>query len=201
MLHFEYDNDPAAPNFDLSHNALEPIHGGLSGYAKSHGRVAHFRDMYPVIPGGDRPVGYVASIDPRVVKGIFHSDDDTMTAEDACDITYSEPHLLYPTGEGHNGDIVREDITVVLKWKFDDSALGLNEYYTISKHDGVISAFITPEYFGADGKRISPNNLEPGRWLSDEAIIDTINDLFALERPLTLDDSEKLHELIEVLNG
>lgn len=194
------ESDRPAVNFELSHDAVAPIHGQFAALAKAYGQPTPYNDQYPVTPGERPPLAYVMPVNGQVVKELFQADDDMMVALEVSELTYAEPHRMYPA-EADADFTVYESVALVLRWQLAGSQIGLNEYYWLTKHDGIVTATITPEYYEIGGQRIGPNDLTQSHETSDEPILDMLVDVNQLDRPLMLDDTEKLYQLIDILNG
>lgn len=193
------DFDPTRPNLDLSQGELEPIHDRLAEIATAHGLGIPYNDMYPVTPDLPRPITLGMQIDSSVAKAIFHPDDDQLLPDEGSSLNYSQPHLLYPTANNPNNRVV-ENVTIALKWRLAGSEVRLCEYYWLTKNQGMLSASVESEYT-ENKKRISLNILERDKLLTHEEVIELLGDMEILERPFTIDDAEKVRELIEVLGA
>lgn len=200
MTRFDRNPGQPTPDFELSRDLLKTIHHELADLARRIGQPTPYNGLFPVSQDDRQPIAYVIPVDGRVAKDLFHTADEQLVPlEDSC-VTYTEPHLIDPADEVPNG-VVHENVSVVLHWQLADSNIGLTEYYWFSNDDDVISADFNPEYHEIGGQRISMNNRRPGRGLSNEEAFATVEDAHALERPLTIDDTEQLHLLIEALKG
>lgn len=196
-----HDSDPSNPNLNLSQGELESLHGLLGRAIARFGEIRSYEGRYPVTIDGPESYVFESTLDPIIAKEIFHPDDDELLPDDteANQLVYHQPHRMEPIEERPD-EPVHEHVSVSLHWKLAGTDIQQREYYWIHKVQGTFTGTVTTDYF-RDGQRISPNNLTREKHESSEGLVEFIDDLFALERPLTFDDAEKLRELGEMLGS
>jgi hypothetical protein len=182
--------------FELSQTELSGLMKEFGKALIRRGEPVRLFGELPAERDGPEPYTFVTSIDLVVARELFHADDPDMLLT-ACEAHYAMPHRI---GEGKD-EPVFESVSVYLDSEMRNTGIVLHESYTIQREADGFSASVSTEYT-LDGKGISPNNISyegqrPA--ISDQRIIDIVDDNLATDREMTLDDLEKFRVLLDVL--
>lgn len=197
------DKDPTPPNLELSQDELEGLYRQLAliivtKVTKYHA-VTHVPGVYPVDDSSPIPKFFKLSVPAPVAEEIFYSIDDECTVSGG-EISFSEPHRIEDIED--SGSI--SHVCLILKTSLP-GAIHRSEFFDIANKDGVYDGTSDTEYTtgrGENERRISPNDIPLGQ-LSDHDIdpLKLIDDVFALENPLNIDDAEKLRKLADYIEA
>lgn len=189
------DYDPALPSLELSQEELAGIfHALAEGLILSGERVV-YEGLYPVESEGHVPLAFRRVLPSSFVKEVYYQSDSEIIAQ-AGDVTYIGPHCIEP-----NDEEVFEELTVYYPGLLLECGVQYNQWIHITRRGEEYTAVSDAQYV-KDGKVISPNNLPVGGGepeLTDEYARQILDDRTALERPIELDDVEKLRQLIDFI--
>jgi len=187
------DYDPALPSLELSQEELAGIFHALAKELILSGERVVYEGLYPVESEGHAPLAFRRVLPSSFVEEVYYTGDSGVIAQ-AGDVTYIGLHCIEP-----NDKEIFEELTVYYPGHLLGDGVQYHQWTHITRKGEYYTAVVDAQYV-KDGKVISPNNLPVGGGepeLTDEYARQILDDRTALERPIELDDVEKLRQLID----
>jgi len=197
-MNHEFSFDSMHPHLELSQGELESLHDTMASRVILGGDVSELGGIYPVRPEAPQPHIFEKPIDAGVAKSIFHTHDSELIGQTGCYAQYLEPHLVNPYGT-QAIEATHSIVSVSLCWRLAGSDIEQIETYMVQSEQGMFRGTVSTDY-SRNGERISPNNWAPSDFVTQDDVLDLIEDLHALDRPLSLEDAEKLRRLIDTFD-
>lgn len=195
MTNHDNNNQSLNPNFELSKEEFELLHNALAVALVKYGEVSDLVGEYPSIPNGFTPKLFSIDLPGEFIREVFFKNDDSVVVTDENSVSYMTPHRIEDAEDQPTYEIVNLNIVTQLP-----NNVTCNQWLTLKSTDGRFEGYVDTEY-SQEEKRISPTNLEEGNMLLDhDRVNDILDDAFALERSLMLDDAQKLREVGEFIN-
>ena len=197
------------PSLELSKESLDNLLVDLRNTVVQKGIVRDHPGTFPV-ENEQAPVRFEYLIDKQIAKELFYPDDECVLH--SAEIAYASPYSTDPDNDFSkiDGSIL---LTVISLLPDQNKAMAdwveRAETYWIYRDelDGIRGEFDT-EYSTQAGHRISPNDVVPylnffdsetgAMWRTEDGDA-LLEDLSALQRPLTHEDEELLRKLIAYL--
>lgn len=191
-----FDRAPRSSR-ELPPAELDSLQRKLAAVLLRRGSRVHYEGLYPLSMDDKFPDAKCIQVNPAVQKQIFHRTDGLLVPNKVGKVEYIPPHHINPHYDAPD-DPVYEHLSISLDWRVGDTPLEQEEVYWIHKTDGRMNGGVTTHMMQA-GKRISPNAIASPPYDTDEDVMEFIRDLDSLERPLSVDDAQKIRLLTNVL--
>lgn len=194
MINYDNDNQSLSPNFELSREEFESLHKAFAMALVKYGEVSDLVGEYPSIPNGFTPKLFSINLPGEFIREVFFKNDDSVVVTDENSVSYMTPHRI----EDVEGQPIHESVDLNIVTQLQNNVT-CNQWLTLKSTDGRFEGYVDTEYSQGE-KRISPTNLEESNMpLDHDRVNDILDDAFALERSLMLDDAEKLRTVIDFI--
>lgn len=193
-----YDYEPLIPNLELSQDELGSIFETIAATAITRG---HQRELYGEIPAGNDPhipKVFQKELKPEVVKELFYSDADDLEPKPGSHIVYGTPIKL--EDEPYSPPI--EHIAVkCISDLVQSPDIRYEEVFNIRRIGDRYIGEVDASYFNQDGRRISPNNVQPKSFtdMSEDDVYELVADHVIISREMMFDDADRLRMLANVV--
>lgn len=188
------DHDPKADRFEFSQEELRASMKDFAQVLVLRGQITENNKLWPEKAGGPTSLIFRKPIPATVIRDIFYKNDEGLIAEEGI-AEYLAPYRLEP-----DDTITTESIAIFCPTRMSGTNIDRLQWLHIGRDDDLIKGSIDVEY-SRDGVRISPNDIDVNKGLNDERILTLLDDMSALERPLTHDDIESLRKVQAFIAG
>lgn len=194
MVSHEYGDNSL--ELELSQEELRSLLGLIAQKLISKGEITEPDGVIPANLEAGQPRAFTLPLNSRVVREVFYPDDQELIPSTGSQIEYTTAHRLEP-----DDPAVYEGIVVRCASRLFNTDITVEDFFIIGRQDDHFTGTIDRDYSKND-RVISPNDFGYDNALdSDDKIVEALWDANALQRPLTLDDAQKLRQLADILGN